>query len=85
MSNALTLMLCHGCAVTGLEVSTDLKTCKLQPTWLRQGQGILIYNLNSQRLHSLAPLYQILLAFLPFTEEEEGCVEECKGGEANSS
>lgn len=59
MSNDLTLVLSHGCVVTRQEACTDLKTCKVQPTWFRQGQVILIYNLNSGILPRVAPLHQI--------------------------
>lgn len=68
MSNALTLVLSHGSVGTRQEVSTDLKPCKVQPTWFRQGQVILMYDLDSRRLPSPAPLGQIP-PFLPFPEE----------------
>lgn len=48
----LALLLCHGCAVARQEV----RTCKLQPTWLRQRQVMLIsYNLNSKTAWSGTP------------------------------
>lgn len=76
----LTFPLCHGCTVTRQEVSIDLKTCKLQPTWFRQIKVILIfYNSNSQGMYSLAPLHQIPLpSFLSWGRENRGVEERAR-------